>query len=90
MERLLRRSFFNSETHPYEYNEQDDHNILEVTEILNDEVWNVYYYDKDDELIDQTQIDEKDEKLAWNLFKEFGHTKKPGVYLKWEKTTENQ
>lgn len=31
---LSEKDFFNSETHPYEYNEQDDHNILEVTEIL--------------------------------------------------------
>ena len=92
---LSEKEFFNSEIHAYEYNEQDDHNILEVTEILDaDEkegakVWNVYFYDKEGELIDQTQIDEKDEKLAWNLFKEFGHTKSAGVHLKWEETTES-
>ncbi len=43
------------------------------------QVWDVFYYDKDDELIDETQIDEKSEKVAWDLFKEFGHTKKKGT-----------
>jgi hypothetical protein len=51
-------------------------------------VYNVFYYDKDDELIDQTQIDEKSAKLAWELFKEFGHTKKKGTYLEWEEDEE--
>ena len=93
---LPESEFFNSEIHEYEYNEQDDHNILEITEILDPEenedakVWNVYYYDKEGELIDQTQVDEKDEKLAWDLFKEFGHKKSPGIHLKWEETTENE
>lgn len=53
-------------------------------------VYNVFYFDKDGEQIDQTQIDEKKAKLAWELFKEFGHTKKKGMYLEWEKTTEDE
>jgi hypothetical protein len=52
-------------------------------------VWNVYFFNKDDEQIDKTQIDEKDETLAWDLFKEFGHTKKKGDYLEWEEDEEN-
>lgn len=51
-------------------------------------VYNVTFFDKDGEELDNTQVDEKDEKLAWDLFKEFGHDKKPGMYLEWEKTTE--
>jgi len=93
---LPESEFFNSEIHPYEYNDQDDHNILEVTELLDPDenenertVWNVYYYDKGT-LIDQTQVDEKSTKLAWDLFKEFGHKRTPGVHLKWEETTENE
>lgn len=53
-------------------------------------VYNVFYFDKDDEQIDQTQIDEKDEKLAWELFKEFGHTKEKGMYIEWEEDQEEQ
>lgn len=52
-------------------------------------VYNVFYYDKDDEQIDQTQIDERSAKLAWELFKEFGHTKKEGMYLEWEDDEED-
>ena len=51
-------------------------------------VYNVSYLDKDGKLIDQTQIDEKSAKLAWELYKEFGHTKKKGDYLEWSKDTE--
>jgi hypothetical protein len=51
-------------------------------------VYNVFYFDKDGEQIDQTQIDEKSSKLAWELFKEFGHTKEKGMYLKWEEEEE--
>jgi hypothetical protein len=51
-------------------------------------VWNVFYYTKDDELIDQTQIDEKSAKLAWELLEEFGHKKKKGDYLEWEEDEE--
>lgn len=93
---LPESEFFNSDIHPYEYNDQDDHNILEVTELLEPDenengrtVWNVYYYDKGT-LIDQTQVDEKNSKLAWDLFKEFGHKRTPGVHLKWEETTEDE
>jgi hypothetical protein len=38
-------------------------------------VWNVSFLDENGEVIDSTQIDEKSSKLAWELFKEFGHTK---------------
>ena len=51
-------------------------------------VWNVFYFDKNGEQIDQTQIDEKKAKLAWELFKEFGHIKKKGMYIEWEEDTE--
>lgn len=52
-------------------------------------VYNVIYLDSNGDEIDSTQLDEKDEKLAWSLFKEFGHDKKPDIYLEWEKTTES-
>ncbi|HUU88002.1 MAG TPA: hypothetical protein VMX17_09635 [Candidatus Glassbacteria bacterium] len=51
-------------------------------------VYNVSFFSLTNKLIDQTQIDEKDDKLAWELFKEFGHTKRAGDYLDWEETTE--
>lgn len=51
-------------------------------------VYNVSYLNKDGELIDQTQIDEKSAKLAWELFKEFGHKKKKGDYLEWSEDKE--
>lgn len=38
--------------------------------------YNVFYFDGAGELIDQTQIDENNEDLAWELFKEFGHIRK--------------
>lgn len=47
-------------------------------------VYNVSYYSLTNKLIDQTQVDEKDDQLAWDLFKEFGHTRKEGDYLDWE------
>ncbi len=47
-------------------------------------VWNVTFVDKDGEVIDETQIDEKRASLAWSLFKEFGHTKEKGMKLEWE------
>lgn len=46
-------------------------------------VWNVAFLDENGEHIDDTQIDEKSSKLAWQLFKEFGHTKKKGYTLEW-------
>lgn len=52
-------------------------------------VYNVYFLDKDEEVIDQTQVDEKKAKLAWDLFKEFGHTRTKGMKLEWEETTED-
>ena len=52
-------------------------------------VWNVTYLDKDGEQIDQTQIDEKNASLAWELFAEFGHTKEKGMKLEWEAAWED-
>lgn len=52
-------------------------------------VWNVAFLDENGEHIDDTQIDEKSSKLAWQLFKEFGHTKKKKYTLEWEETTED-
>ena len=51
-------------------------------------VYNVSLLDKDGEQIDQTQIDEKSDELAWELFAEFGHTKEAGMYLDWEEEEE--
>lgn len=53
-------------------------------------VYNVFYFDKYENQIDQTQIDEKSEELAWDLFKEFGHTKKEGIYLEFEEDEEEE
>lgn len=52
------------------------------------EVYNVAYFKASGEQIDSTQIDEKSEQLAWELFKEFGHTKEEGDYIEFEATTE--
>ncbi len=51
-------------------------------------VYDISYYTEDGEFIDETQIDEKNEQLAWELFAEFGHTKEPGMYIEWEPVTE--
>lgn len=50
----------------------------------NKKVYDVSYFTKEGEQIDQTQIDEKSSKLAWELFSEFGHTKTKGMYLEWQ------
>lgn len=47
-------------------------------------VWNVTFVNKQGDTIDETQIDEKVSSLAWELFKEFGHTKQKGDKLVWE------
>lgn len=52
-------------------------------------VCNVKFFDKDKNLIDETQIDEKNEELAWGLFKEFGHNKVEGTYLEFEDAIED-
>ncbi len=46
--------------------------------------FNVTYFDETGEVIDTTQIDEKSKKLAWELFKEFGHKKKKGYRIEFE------
>lgn len=46
-------------------------------------VYNVYY-SQDGEQIEQTQIDENNEELAWELFKEFGHERNDGSGLVFE------
>lgn len=51
-------------------------------------VYNVSFYTLTEKLIDQTQIDEKSDELAWELFAEFGHTKEEGMYLDWEEVEE--
>ena len=48
------------------------------------EEWKVFLYRKDRELVDQTSIDELDEKLAWDLFEEFGHKKQDGDFIEFE------
>lgn len=53
-------------------------------------VYNVAYLNKKGELIDDTQIDEKNKKLAWDLFKEFGHKRKKGDRIEFEDTTEDE
>jgi hypothetical protein len=53
-------------------------------------VFNVFYYNSTTgELIDQTQIDEHDEKLAWELFAEFGHKRKKSYKLEMEPVQED-
>jgi len=47
--------------------------------------YNVTYFDEYSEQVETTQIDEYNEELAWDLFKEFGHTKKRGYYLEMER-----
>lgn len=54
------------------------------------EVWKVVYLDKDGEYIDETEVDEKDDELAWDLFKEFGHKKEKGTYLQWEQMDDEE
>jgi chromosome segregation and condensation protein ScpB len=51
-------------------------------------VYNVSFYTLTNKFIDQTQIDEKSDELAWELFAEFGHTKEAGMYLDWEEEEE--
>lgn len=51
-------------------------------------VWNVAFVNKENEVIDRTQIDEKSPELAWDLFAEFGHTKENWIEIKWEKDWE--
>lgn len=51
-------------------------------------VFNVNYFDQEGELIDSTQIDEKDEDFAWELFEEFGHEKEEGFYLEFDEVEE--
>lgn len=52
-------------------------------------VYNVYFYDTKGVEIEETQIDEKSEELAWSLFREFGHRRRKGTTIEFEKTTEN-
>lgn len=52
-------------------------------------VFDVTFFDKDGEQIDQTQVDEQNDELAWELFAEFGHTKEEGMYLEWEDGVED-
>jgi hypothetical protein len=54
------------------------------------EVWKVVYLDKDGEYIDETEVDEKDDELAWDLFKEFGHKKAEGTYLEWQQMDDEE
>lgn len=52
-------------------------------------VYDVTYFRKDGDVIDTTQIDEENNELAWELFKEFGHTKQDGDYLEFEEVDED-
>ncbi len=52
-------------------------------------VYNVFFFNKKGEQIEQTQIDEKNEQLAWDLFKEFGRRRNAGTYLEWEEDEED-
>jgi hypothetical protein len=59
-------------------------------------VYNIYYwehYDEDierqyPEYIDQTQVDELDETLIWDLFREFGHIRTEKMFYSY--TTEEE
>jgi hypothetical protein len=52
--------------------------------------YNVNYLTADGEIIDETQVDENDEQLIWDLFKEFGHTISDGVYYEVEEVEEDE
>lgn len=53
-------------------------------------VFYVFYYDEFNNQVDTTQIDEKDEDLAWSLFEEFGHIRNNGHTLEFEETKEDE
>lgn len=45
-------------------------------------VFNISYLSATGEHIDDTQVDELNDEMIWDLFKEFGHERKEGYY--WE------
>ncbi len=52
-------------------------------------VWNVSLFRADGEFVDETQVDEKKDDLANDLFyDDFGNDKEEGDYLEWTEGTE--
>lgn len=43
--------------------------------------YNITFLDSHDEFIDGTQVNELNEALIWDKFRELGHTKQPGHYF---------
>jgi hypothetical protein len=52
-------------------------------------VYNVTYLNGNDKVIDTTQIDERSESVAWDLFKEFGHKRTPKTRIEFEDAIES-
>ena len=52
-------------------------------------VYNVFYLNSKGGMIDQTQIDEYNEELAWQLFREFGHQRRKTYTLEFQAVSES-
>jgi len=52
--------------------------------------YNINYLTADGEIIDETQVDELNDELIWDLFREFGHTKSEGIYYEVEEVEEDE
>ena len=53
-------------------------------EFDDEEVWEVSIIGADGEVKDSTELDEKDDELAWTIFKESGYEFEEGDTLEWE------
>ncbi len=53
-------------------------------EFEDEEVWEVSIIGADGEVKDSTELDEKDDDLAWTIFKESGYEFEEGDTLEWE------
>lgn len=53
-------------------------------EFEDEEVWQVAIIGADGEVKDSTELDEKDDELAWTIFKESGYEFEEGDTLEWE------
>ncbi len=59
-----------------------------MTKAKTNKAFNIYYFNSEGEQLDQTQIDENNEELAWMLFEEFGHTRQTGDRIEVEQVNE--
>ena len=53
-------------------------------EFEDEEIWQVAVIGADGEVKDSTELDEKDDELAWTIFKESGYEFEEGDTLEWE------